>query len=185
LGPLGLVIEGRRPTLGRPSNWRLVLYGSQTAWSYIPNYAVCITRVLVQKRANRALAASPKVSLLSDQVSRYLFTKTHTFSKMVMNSPPDWAAELDPGQPLERPLPASPASTAVRLELSVYRENESGRTLRVVEIISSDNGAQPSREIERFLDLRQDGILPLYTIASQPRVGWNIGVGYGKGSVEW
>ncbi|KAI9860209.1 MAG: hypothetical protein M1813_006319 [Trichoglossum hirsutum] len=102
---------------------------------------------------------------------------------MPMNSSPDWPAELDAGQPLERILLVSPASTAVQRELLVYRDGEIGRMLRIVEIISSGSGAQPSRENTiRFLDLTQDAVIPLYTIASQPRAEWNMEVIYGGGS---
>ena len=76
----------------------------------------------------------------------------------------------------------SPPSAPDRRELSVYRESENGRTLRIVEATYSGNGTQPSREIERFLDLTQDGVLPLYTIVSQTQLEWNVEVAYGKGT---
>ena len=96
--------------------------------------------------------------------------------------PTDWAAELDTGQAPERLVLVSPASASVRRELLVYRESANGRTLRIVEATYSDNATQPSREIVRFLDLTQDGVLPLYTIASQTQFEGNVQVVYGKGT---
>jgi hypothetical protein len=103
---------------------------------------------------------------------------------MSMSSSSDSPIELDAEQSPERLLLTSPVSTAVRRELLVYQRNESSQTIRIVEEISSVNGTQSSRDkVINFLDLRQDSVLPLYTIASQPRVEWNMEVIYGKGSL--
>ena len=97
------------------------------------------------------------------------------------------ACELDAGPAPQRLVLVSSASEnpPARRELSVYRQSEDRRILRIVEAKYSGDETQPYRQIDRlqsFLDLTQDSVIPRYTIASEPQSEWNVEVVCGKGT---
>lgn len=97
-----------------------------------------------------------------------------------MSSPPlsTFPTELDAGLVSQTLLLVSPEPDVIHHELAVYPESENGQRFRIVETKSSEGS---TRQSERFLDLAQDCVIPLYTIVSLPRVHWSMEVVYGNG----
>jgi hypothetical protein len=103
-------------------------------------------------------------------------------STIVSVATASWPAELDAGHATESVLLASSSSSSSgRRELSIYRESDNGLLLRLVERIWSDTQPPTCQIIERFLDLQEDTVLPIYAVSAPPRAEWDMEVLYAKG----
>lgn len=101
-------------------------------------------------------------------------------STIVSVATASWPVELDAGHATESVLLASSSSSG-RRELSIYCESDNGLLLRLVERIWSDTEPPTCQQIERFLDLEDDTVLPIYAVSAPPRAEWDMEVLYAKG----
>ncbi|KAM7197789.1 hypothetical protein V8F20_006462 [Naviculisporaceae sp. PSN 640] len=103
------------------------------------------------------------------------------------------SAELDGGDPAVRFFLAAstnntPFSTApqTRRQIFVRRQawDDTRRILAVVERTISAEAGDIIRESERFLDLYQDFVLPIYALPRPATREWNIEIAYGQGALR-
>ena len=67
--------------------------------------------------------------------------------------------------------------------LLVFRVDE--RNLRIVESLAPDDPTQGPKELkEKFFNLGNDRLVPLYTITASPRAEWNMEIIYGNGVAQ-
>lgn len=84
--------------------------------------------------------------------------------------------------PIERVMLASMVG---RRELAFSHESINfgqSKIIRVIEKTTNEHG-ETSGTVERFLNLDQDAIVPLYAICGEPRTGYDIQVGYYDGNL--
>ncbi|CAI4217800.1 unnamed protein product [Parascedosporium putredinis] len=110
-----------------------------------------------------------------------------------MSSTP-FIAELDIGVPPNRFQLSSPTSSLATSRREIFvrwqQSTEASQILSIIEVVppapfeSPTAGPNaPAREIERFLDLNRDFVLPLYAVPRNTNQDeWNIEVGYGQGT---
>jgi len=68
----------------------------------------------------------------------------------------------------------------VKRSLFVFRVNE--RCLRIVDSRTPDNPTLGPKELIHYFDLKNDRLVPVYTITTSPGAEWNIEIVYGNGA---
>jgi hypothetical protein len=87
-------------------------------------------------------------------------------------------AQLDADDAVERVLLSTPSG---QWELAFFPESKNGHYWRIAELLSSEKGTVPHREVVRFLDLEKNAVIPLGSLQASKGSDWNVVVVYEKG----
>lgn len=90
------------------------------------------------------------------------------------------AAELDADNPAERLLLSKEPGQKTR-ELWFFPESNDGHYWRIVEVTEWGEGRE---RVVRFLDLKQNAVLPLGAIQAGTQNGWDVNIVYAKGETS-